>query len=227
MTYGLQAWNTQGKFQIDDTWQGFYEVNSGTIACAGSTSIADFVDHGLTLDEEALIFARPNHTWAEIAAHNVGGELSDISMTGSYFIATYDGSIEYKVYSKTGRASAPGAGAYGLLIYDSAGNIAFSSEEYGPRIMEYTSGYPGNSSTLFTGTSSDLVPYCLMNCHSVYDHNPNADPTPAETDFSSNFWNLNAGVATVTNSFITMYSGNHSTINFTLSPVLFATMQGD
>jgi hypothetical protein len=226
MSYGLLVLSSTGKVQIDETWQGYYQTQSGSIACNGTFTLPDFIAHGLTLNEDDLIFARPNHTWAQIATINAAGESADIGLVGEYIFAAYEGSISYKVFSKTGRASEPTG--YGLVVYNAAGNIVFSSNEPGPRIIGLIAGLPGNTSLLWSGGASDPVPYCLMNCHQMFDQKA-GNGAPSETDFTTNYWHdlfSDSAVKQIHNSFLTLYGSNTNTINIELTSVLYAAMDG-
>lgn len=216
MTYGLRVKNATGELQIDENWLTYCLESSGTTT---STNTLQTVSVTGTANYP-IVFCRPNLTWNEI--NTKGGAALGvrwISNSGKDFYTINDFSdyIDWQAY-ETSDTFSVGTG-YGLAIWDSSGDLAFTSNEYGPRIIGSVSaalGY-GGGTAIWTGTTSDPVPYGFMNPHGHWKHiqsDPPPDPPTGEDEFSGYLWDVSGTTAYVYRASVTQTHDRSDSTSF-------------
>ncbi len=128
MGYGIEIRNADGNIIIDGTYKNFSLYESSSTILTGAKQSISFATPTTLIP---IIAIKPDTSYVSL----LGYEKSGNNWTGFTVIGT--GTIYWKVYIAF---STSAGGSYGLICYDSSGNIVFDSNRECFKIYSVTTG---------------------------------------------------------------------------------------
>jgi len=194
MAYGIRVESSSGFTQIDQDFVNYVLVASGSFSSTGNysfpqTHTINYSSLVSTLDN--IFFARPTTT-----GYNVGNN-SDSELAGSsgnnvaQIVSSYTGTIQWRVYERANVLTPPSSG-YGLNVYRTNGELAFSSQFSVPRIFAIVESSPTFGSAGSASHSYSAIPYALMQNGYEWAFFPDEEPVPNTVYYMSVYWQSNS-----------------------------------
>lgn len=177
MAYGLQVISDSGITQIDGDYVNYQLVSEGTTTASSSPTYAGLPNTMGVPNYEVgdLVFIRPQ-AWPStgeiiIAAGGIGYVYNNIRWANGLSWIMAGATYDYRVYRAASTRTA--STNYGLEIFTSTGQVAFSSNAKNPRGIVYFEGTGmvyGSDATVAANLSTP--PFVLIN--DLYMHNVTA-----------------------------------------------------
>ena len=141
--YGLKIINAGGETQIDSIYKNYCLLDSGVTALNLLDSSFQEVDF-INTTKVPIVAWRPNSSWGSAY---VGLKKSGANFIDAWFLSQYDSgggvnSIAWIVFV-SGNVNAT---SYGLVVYNSSGEVVFSGDDNYMKIQSVYTGSLGNIS---------------------------------------------------------------------------------
>ena len=142
--YGLKIINAGSEVQIDSIYKNYCLLDSGVTALNLSDSSFQEVDF-INTTKVPIVAWRPNSSWGSAY---VGLKKSGANFIDAWFLSQYDSgggvnSIAWIVFVSGNVNAIP---SYGLVVYNSSGEVVFSGDDNYVKIQSVYTGSLGNIS---------------------------------------------------------------------------------
>ena len=172
MSYGMTVSNASGFVQIAEPFDNVSVFLSGTATTQQPGAGPNSITLPPNTPEDIIVFAKPS-----IPTGVYKFAMSLIRFTEDYTLYFYDSytntgqSIDYILLTKTQALTVPSSG-YGVNIYNSSGNLAFTSEYGTSRVYQSRVTTPPSSTfvSVYPNVSGELLnnTWAYMNAYGFY-----------------------------------------------------------
>ena len=153
--WGLKILNDDSRIQIDSVFKNhaYYDDGSGSVSASDMTLLSGFT---AITDSPVTFFKVSSSGYAVIHGYRLNGSVYDRIRVASSASFTF-----YWLMFRETQPQTPSAGDYGLLVYDSAGDLVFSSLDVG--FIDVVGIYSASTPSFHTGTTNVTVDDAVNN----------------------------------------------------------------
>lgn len=218
MSYGMTVSNASGFVQIAEPFDNVSVFASGTATTQPPTTGLTWTNLPSNTPDDIIVFAKPASTSGTykfaMQLDRTGGSTPRLYFYDS--VSSTGQSINYVLLTKTQSLTVPTSG-YALNIYNSAGNLAFTSEYGTSRVYSSRVTTPSSStfSSVYPNVGGELLEntWACMNAYGFFGFVPNGPSYSSGLSYKVKFDFTGNQISSLVDPYATIFFSLPTVIN--------------